>query len=285
MKDLSFRFPSEQFFEEIVNAYGYNLSVGNHDCAVIQKGRKVISPPIVTSIILNPDDPFFIAFEDQGESEEQHTQMVVKDIELSPEFYLTVRELTPGFFDNIRGFLDQRGDANVMGGIIAYTHEDESNVFLNSVLKEAKMDLIGAVKIGGRIIKLEADGDVISAVSLSQENALSDQKISKVMESLTNPPSKTKWDDWRKEMAVTPSFQLIFNLVEASTVPGIKSLWPYFLNLLFSIGNNEQIIDEIVDLWGTISAAIDIHQDTKDYWASIAEKHDLPEAFIDAIKI
>jgi hypothetical protein len=93
-----------------------------------------------------------------------------------------------------------------------------------------------------------------------------------------------KWASWRQEMASLPSFQLLFQLIDGAENNGAKSAWAYLVALLFRVGEEESLVNEIAALWGTISESADIHQDTKDYWAAIAQKHDLPEAFVEGIR-
>jgi hypothetical protein len=93
-----------------------------------------------------------------------------------------------------------------------------------------------------------------------------------------------KWESWRQEITSLPSFQLLFQLIDGAENNGVKSAWAYLVALLFRVVEDESLVNEIAALWGTISESADIHQDTKDYWASIAEKHDLPEAFVEGIR-
>ena len=90
-----------------------------------------------------------------------------------------------------------------------------------------------------------------------------------------------KWGSWRKEMSRLPSFQLLFQLIDQN---GQGAAWAYLLNLLFQVAQDESIIPEIVTIWQQISNDAGIHQGTKDHWAGIAEKHDLPTDFIQAIR-
>lgn len=91
-----------------------------------------------------------------------------------------------------------------------------------------------------------------------------------------------KWGAWRREMSGLPSFQLLFQLIDQSSQG--QAAWAYLLNLLFRVGEDESIIPDMIALWQQISRVVDIHQETKDYWAGIAEKHDLPTAFVAAIR-
>jgi hypothetical protein len=93
-----------------------------------------------------------------------------------------------------------------------------------------------------------------------------------------------KWESWRKEIASLPSFQLLFQLIDGAENKGVHSAWAYLVALLFRVSEDESLVTEIAAIWRTISASADIHQETKDYWASIAKKHDLPEAFVEGIK-
>jgi hypothetical protein len=93
-----------------------------------------------------------------------------------------------------------------------------------------------------------------------------------------------KWESWRKEIASLPSFQLLFQLIDGAENKGVHSAWAYLVALLFRVSEDESLVTEIAALWRIISESADIHQDTKDYWASIAKKHDLPEAFVEGIR-
>jgi hypothetical protein len=93
-----------------------------------------------------------------------------------------------------------------------------------------------------------------------------------------------KWESWRQEITSLPSFQLLFQLIDGAENNGVKSAWAYLVALLFRVVEDESLVKEIAALWSIISESADIHQDTKDYWASIAKKHDLPEAFVEGIR-
>ena len=93
-----------------------------------------------------------------------------------------------------------------------------------------------------------------------------------------------KWEAWRKEITSLPSFQLLFQLIDGAENKGVQSAWAYLVALLFRVVEDESLVKEIAAIWGTISVSADIHQDTKNYWADIAQKHDLPEAFVEGIR-
>lgn len=117
------------------------------------------------------------------------------------------------------------------------------------------------------------------AASLFFEIPLEDNSID-LLAGLIRP----SWSAWRKEMFSLPSFILLLQLIDQSLAPGVQSGWAIFSNLLFKVAEDPSVVSDLARLWPMISSGANISQETKEHWARIAEKHDLPEEFVAVIR-
>lgn len=92
--------------------------------------------------------------------------------------------------------------------------------------------------------------------------------------------TEAKWGEWRQEILQSQTFLwLTRNLSN-----GAANMFATLQNLLFRVSSDPSLTPEISALWERISDDADIHQETKDFLADMAEKHILPQEFIDAIR-
>ena len=88
------------------------------------------------------------------------------------------------------------------------------------------------------------------------------------------------WGAWRQEILQSQTFLwLMKNLSN-----GAANMFATLQNLLFRVSSDPSLVSEISALWTMISIDADIHQETKDFLADMAQKHSLPQEFIDAIR-
>lgn len=106
------------------------------------------------------------------------------------------------------------------------------------------------------------------------------EQASDEIKALFGIQSDADWDGWRQEILASPTFLWLISHLNN----GAANLFATLQNLLFNVARDPSLIPQISDLWEIISDQADIFPETKESLATIAESHNLPSEFVNAIR-